>query len=229
MPAHVFSSVAPDDQRVAVQVFEVAAGGPQHQHRLPQATPGGSVGALVLCDSWTVMEAERDRRPVLVVIGGLPAAGKTTIAAALARQVGAAFLRVDSIEQAILRATSLVQPVGPVGYVVGYALAGDQLRNGLSVVAESVNPLAVTREAWREAGLSQGASVIEVEVICSDPVEHRRRAESRTVDITDLSLPTWQEIVDRDYHAWDRAHLVLDTSVTSVQDCVATIRRIAGL
>jgi len=175
------------------------------------------------------MEAERDRRPVLVVIGGLPAAGKTTIAAALARQVGAAFIRVDSIEQAILRATSLVQPVGPTGYVVGYALAGDQLRNGLSVVAESVNPLAVTREAWRETGLSHGASVIEVEVICSDLVEHRRRAESRTVDITDLILPTWQEILDRDYHAWDRAHLVLDTSVTSVQDCVARIRRIAGL
>jgi predicted kinase len=175
------------------------------------------------------MEAERDRRPVLVVVGGLPAVGKTTIAAALARQVGAAFLRVDSIEQAILRATSLVQPLGPVGYVVGYALAGDQLRNGLSVVADSVNPLDLTREAWRETGLSQGASVVEVEVICSDPVEHRRRAERRTVDITDLRLPTWQEIVEREYHAWDRTHLVLDTTVTSVQDCVATIRRVAAI
>jgi len=57
-------------------------------------------------------------------------------------------------------AASLVQPVGPVGYVVGYALAGDQLRSGWSAVAESVNPLAVTRDAWRETGLSQGASVI---------------------------------------------------------------------
>jgi len=175
------------------------------------------------------MEAERDRRPVLVVVGGLPATGKTTIAAALARQVGAAFLRVDSIEQAILRSTSLVQPVGPVGYVVGYALAGDQLRNGLSVVADSVNPLALTREGWRETGLSQGASVVEVEVICSDPVEHRRRAENRTIDIVDLRLPTWQEIVEREYHSWDRTHLILDTASTSVQDCVATIRRIAGI
>jgi predicted kinase len=176
-----------------------------------------------------VLEAERDRRPVLVVVGGLPAAGKTTIAAALARQVGAAFLRVDSIEQAILRATSLAQPIGPVGYVVGYALAGDQLRNGLSVVADSVNPLALTRHAWRETGLSQGARVVEVEVICSDPVEHRRRAESRTVDITDLRLPTWQEIVAREYHPWDRTHLVLDSAIMSVQDSVDTIRRIAGI
>jgi|SRR5450631_4182501 predicted kinase len=175
------------------------------------------------------MEAERDRPRVLVVVGGLPAVGKTTIAAALARQVGAAFLRVDSIEQAILRATSLAQPIGPVGYVVGYALAGDQLRNGLSVVADSVNPLALTRQAWRETGLSQGARVVEVEVICSDPVEHRRRAESRTVDITDLRLPTWQEIVAREYHPWDRTHLVLDSAIMSVQDSVDTIRRIAGI
>ncbi len=175
------------------------------------------------------MEAERDHRPVLVVIGGLPAVGKTTIATALARQVGAAFLRIDSIEQAILRATLLGHPLGPVGYVVGYALAGDQLRNGLSVVAESVNPLAVTRDAWRETGLSQGAMVVEVEVICSDPVEHRRRAERRTIDIVDLRLPTWQEIVEREYRPWDRTHLVLDTAIASVPDCVNTIRRVTGL
>jgi len=100
-------------------------------------------------------------------------------------------------------------------------------RHPVLVVAESVNPLAVTRDAWREAGLSQGASVVEVEVICSDPVEHRRRAESRSIDVAGLRLPTWQEIVEREYHAWDRTHLVLDTATKSVQDCVATIRRAA--
>lgn len=166
---------------------------------------------------------------MLVVIGGLPAVGKTTIARVLARQLGAAFVRIDSIEQAILRATSLAQLVGPEGYIVGYALAGDQLGNGLSVVADSVNPLAVTRDAWRETGLSQGARVVEVEVICSDPVEHRRRAESRTIDIADLRLPTWQEIIEREYHPWDRTHLVLDTATTSVPDCVNTIYRTTGL
>jgi predicted kinase len=164
----------------------------------------------------------------LVVVGGLPAVGKTTIAVALARQAGAAFVRIDSIEQAILRATSLVQ-LGPVGYIVGYALAVDQLRNGLSVVAECVNPLAVTRDAWREAGLSQGASIVEVELICSDPAEHRRRAETRDIDVAGLRAPTWHEIVEREYHAWDRAHLVLDTATNSVRDCVATIRRAAGI
>ena len=40
--------------------------------------------------------------PVLVVVGGLPATGKSTVASALARQAGFAFVRVDRIEQAII-------------------------------------------------------------------------------------------------------------------------------
>jgi predicted kinase len=38
---------------------------------------------------------------MLIILGGLPATGKTTIARELARQLGAAHVRIDSIEQAI--------------------------------------------------------------------------------------------------------------------------------
>lgn len=41
-------------------------------------------------------------QPVLVVIGGLPATGKSTIAAALAADATTPYLRVDRIEQAIV-------------------------------------------------------------------------------------------------------------------------------
>jgi hypothetical protein len=49
-----------------------------------------------------------------------------------------------------------MRPVGPVGYVVGYPLNGDQPRIGLSVVADSVNPLALTREASYPCGSQLG-------------------------------------------------------------------------
>jgi predicted kinase len=40
--------------------------------------------------------------PVLVVIGGLPATGKSTIATTLARRTSTSYLRVDRIEQGSL-------------------------------------------------------------------------------------------------------------------------------
>jgi len=161
--------------------------------------------------------------PVLVVVGGLPASGKTTVGRALAARIGAAFVRIDSIEQAMVTSLGRQAVAGPAGYVVGYAVAADQLRLGLSVVAESVNPLAVTRDAWLETGRSAGADVLEVEVVCSDPVEHRRRAEGRRLDIPGLTPPTWREITERDYEPWHRDRVVVDTAGVSVESCVRAL------
>jgi len=126
--------------------------------------------------------------------------------------LGAVHVRVDTIEQAMVRSGLARHPVGPAGYVVGYALAEEHLRQGLSVIAESVNPLGITRDAWPDAGLRAGAPVVEVEVICSDAAEHRRRVGSRSVGIPDLPLPDWQQVVKREYEPWDCKHIVVDTS-----------------
>lgn len=146
------------------------------------------------------------------------------MARALARVLGLAYVRVDSIEQAIIRSSRLRQPLGEVGYVVGYSVAADQLRHGTSVVVECVNPLGITRDAWRAVGQHYDATVLEVELVCSDHDEHRRRAESRHVDIPDLVLPSWQQIVHRDYEPWTRDHLVIDTATQPVEVAVTTIR-----
>jgi predicted kinase len=160
---------------------------------------------------------------VLVIVGGLPASGKTTLARALAGRIGAAHVRIDTIEQAIVRSGAARQPVGPVGYAVGYAVAADLLAGRLSVVADSVNPLPVTRAAWRAVAEAAGAEVVEVEVLCSDPAEHRRRATGRNVDIPGLRPPTWQEITGRDYRPWDRPRTVIDTTGRTVEDCLAEL------
>ncbi|MFD1050034.1 AAA family ATPase, partial [Kibdelosporangium lantanae] len=103
----------------------------------------------------------------LVVLGGLPATGKSTVAAELIRRTGFPYLRIDTIEQTIVRTTSLRHPLGVVGYAIGYALAGEQLRHNVSVIVECVNPLAVTRDAWRDVALSAGAGLVEVELVCT--------------------------------------------------------------
>lgn len=153
-----------------------------------------------------------------MVLGGPPGAGKTTIARALARRVGAAHIRVDTIEVAIARARP-GEPIDDTGYEVAYAVAGDQLGVGRLVVADTVNPLAVTRAAWRQVATSRGLPVAEVDIRCSDETLHRRRAQERPVDIEGFVLPTWQEIQDREIEPWD-ADLRIDTAELDVDAAV---------
>ncbi|MER6082193.1 AAA family ATPase [Streptomyces sp. NPDC001833] len=160
---------------------------------------------------------------MLIVIGGLPGTGKTTLARLLAARIDAVHLRVDTIEQAVVRSGLAQHPVGPVGYVIGYALAEEHLRQGLTVIAESVNPLAVTRDSWQSAGIRAAVDVVEVEVICSDPAEHRDRVTTRSIDIPDLPLPDWQQVLHRDYEPWNRDHIVIDTAGQDPQESLALL------
>ena len=113
---------------------------------------------------------------MLIIFGGLPGTGKTTIARELARQIGAIHLRIDSIEQAIRDCAPDTVGLDEAGYRVAYAVAEDNLRLGRTVVADSVNPLQFTRDAWREVGRRAQAITAEIEVTCSDSREHRERS-----------------------------------------------------
>ena len=161
---------------------------------------------------------------MLIVFGGLPGTGKTTIARELARQLGAVHLRIDSIEQALRAYCVGRRSLDDAGYRVAYAVAADILSVGRMVIADSVNPLPVTRDAWVAVAKRTRARIVEVEIICSDPDEHRKRAENRVSDIPGLTLPTWQETISREYCSWDRSHLVVDTARQSVEQSVQILR-----
>ena len=164
------------------------------------------------------------RAPLLVVFCGLPGTGKTTIAHQLAAQTGATFLRIDVIELAIHKSGVVPGGIGPSGYMVAYALAESNLALGRMVVADSVNPVQASREAWRGMAVSASAPLLEVEIICSDSAEHRRRVEERISDLAGFVLPGWPEVAARHYEPWPEPHLVIDTALVSAADAVARIR-----
>jgi predicted kinase len=163
---------------------------------------------------------------MLIIFGGLPGVGKTALATELARRIGALHLRIDSIEQAIVASGVVTHPLNDVGYRVAYAVAEDNLRIGRTVIADSVNPVRVTREAWVGVANRVRVRALEIEVTCSDVTEHRRRVETRTTDIPGLKLPTWEEVVSREYHRWDREHLLIDTGGRTVSQNVDAIRQV---
>lgn len=161
----------------------------------------------------------------LIAFSGLPGVGKTTIARGVAREAGATYLRIDSIEAALKSSSLKIDPAEDAGYVVAISIAKDNLRLGRAVVADMVNPIAITRGAWSSAARECGARILDVEVICSDLDEHRRRVESRVSDVDGLVLPTWLDVERRHFEPWLADRLVLDTARTSPDGCITEVLR----
>ena len=158
---------------------------------------------------------------MLIVFSGLPGSGKTTLARALASQLRVTYLRIDTIEQT-LRNGGLAE-VGKAGYEVAIALARSNLALGNWVVADCVNPLDESRQAWQGAAEAEQRSLLNIEVVCRDVAEHRRRVETRAADVPGLRPPSWQSVLDHDYQAWTGERLTLDSSRLSPAEAVRII------
>lgn len=148
----------------------------------------------------------------LIALSGLPGVGKSTLARKTALATGAVWLRIDTIEQAILNSALHPKEAADAGYRVALAVAGDHLALGRWVIADCVNPWMETRNLWRDLALTHGASLVEAEVICSDAALHRARVEGRAAEIAGHMLPTWEEVAGWDYRPWTRDRLVVDTA-----------------
>lgn len=155
----------------------------------------------------------------LVAMSGLPGAGKSTVARALAEALGAVIVSVDSIEDALHRAGLEAGPqTGLAAYLVAEVVARDALGLGQSVVVDAANYVEEARRMWRELARECRVELTWFEVVCSDEAMHRHRLVSRDRGFGPSLEPSWEEVKARHaetepWAALDRDRLVrIDTA-----------------
>lgn len=155
-----------------------------------------------------------DSAVMLIVMAGLPAAGKSSVAEGLGRALPAAVVPVDPVEAAMWRAgVDRGQPTGLAAYLVAEAVADGVLALGQSAIIDAVNAVEAARRQWRTLAARHRVPVAFIEVVCSDSRVHRQRLERRSRGIVGFEEPTWQAVQKRraEYEPWTDQRLVLDS------------------
>ncbi len=151
---------------------------------------------------------------MLIVLSGLPATGKTVLAADVARELGAVLLSVDPVDSALVSAgVRETGAPGLAGYAVVGAMAEQNLALGTTVVVDAVNAVGEAKTFWIELARRLGARLLAVETILSDPQLHRVRLTGRIREQA-IAEPTWEAVARRrdEWVAWPFAPLVIDSA-----------------
>ena len=99
---------------------------------------------------------------------------KAVIPTAISK-LSASYLRIDIIELGLRVLFSF--KVEGEGYRLVYRIAKDNLRLGHDMIADSCNPIELTRWKWENVALESNPRFINIEVICSDINIHKCRVE----------------------------------------------------
>jgi predicted kinase len=121
----------------------------------------------------------------LIVFAGLPGAGKTSLARAVARELRAVYLDKDTLRDAVLtlgrdlKLEQAAELARPLAYALLVDLARDNLSLGLSVVLDSPARYSAYREQVEQLARNQKADLKLIECICTDESQLRERIERR--------------------------------------------------
>ncbi len=165
--------------------------------------------------------------PTLVVVGGLPGTGKSTLADGLAARLDVPVFNKDWIEASLRRdGVTRGHDSWRVAEHLLATLAGQQLGRGQSAILDTVARPAESRAAWRTLADDADARFRLIECVCSDAALHRGRVVGRDRSIPDWDELTWSDVEDVRARStpWAEPRLVLDATRPAAENLDAALR-----
>jgi len=179
--------------------------------------------------------ARRDARPRLILVGGLPGSGKSTIASALAERIGADCIASDVLRKELAGADPGERLTAVVGAgIYGAGMTGltyrellvqaeRQLRGGRSVVLDATFGRAVDRRRATALAQDVGGVLVAVECRCPVRVARQRLASRSRPGYAGPSDAGWDvyRAMNRTFKPWPEAVRVETTK--RIEVCLAKI------
>ena len=152
-----------------------------------------------------------NKEPVLFIFSGLAGSGKSTLAQNIAKKLNAVYLKIDSIDNVIFKFENY-KVQGGESYTIAQCIIEDNLKIGNNVISDQCNPWKLTRDHYNNVAIKNNCKHINIEIICTDKEEHKKRIEDR-------GYPKWEEINKWGYDQWDEEHIVIDTANRTIEEC----------
>lgn len=154
------------------------------------------------------------RRPVLVVLVGLPGSGKTRLARMVRERTGAVVLESDYLRRLLFGRPTYSQEESRTLFRAVHAAADRLLERGAAVILDATNLLEREREPLYAIAERRGARLVLVRLVAPRWLTHRR-LRARQVAAGDEYSEAGIAVYERMRFAEQpigRDHIVVDTS-----------------
>lgn len=130
----------------------------------------------------------------MIVVGGIPGTGKSTLAIALSKSMNIPVFSKDELEAAIARkGICSSKDMHGVGYEIMASLAKSQIANGNGAIFDFIASRSRVNDLWPQL---LKTDIKYIECICSDENVHRERISSRNRNIEGWYELTWEDVLN---------------------------------
>jgi len=151
------------------------------------------------------------KKPVLILVCGLPGTGKTTVAEAIAKKAGARILSTDILRKEITGRPSYSEAEKGMVYGMLFSMAEMMLRGGSSVLLDGTFYKRDLRKTAEKIASATKSGFRLVEVVCDEKTIRKRLKErSKTCSASDADFNVYRK-VKKVFEPIKEKHFVVDT------------------